>query len=353
MVSDFARQTQQAIRMLIVDGSPLFRLQFERALAADPEIMVVGTAVTAIDAFYKAERLKPDVVALDADILQNSDVGFLRDLLRKSPLSVLALSSYPDKARDMLETGVHAFMVKPLSHSTQELALFFTSVRSRIKAAHKENPRSNSRAADASASGRNAARDRFVIAIGASTGGTEAILQVVKDLPPTTPGIVIVQHMPAVFTRLYAERLDRSCHMSAKEAEDGDRLETGTILVGAGDYHLTLRRDPQGYFVRSQKGERVSGHCPSVDVLFQSCAKEAGANCIGIILTGMGADGAMGITQLHQTGAFTVGQDKDSCVVYGMPMEANKLGGISRELPLSQIGQEIQAWLTRKNTARV
>ncbi len=184
-------------------------------------------------------------------------------------------------------------------------------------------------------------RSDIVIALGASTGGTEALERVVRRFPEDTPPVVIVQHMPAGFTKLYAERLNRSCPMEVKEAEDGDRLRRGLIIIGAGDFHLRLQKDARGFFVSSKSGERVSGHCPSVDVLFNSVASAAGPNAIGAILTGMGRDGADGLLAMRQAGAFTIGQDKDSCVVYGMPMEAYKIGAVEVQAPLDKIPEII------------
>ena len=176
-----------------------------------------------------------------------------------------------------------------------------------------------------------------LIAIGASTGGTDAIIEVVQDLPADTPPVVIVQHMPVGFTKMYADRLDRICKMSAKEAEDGDRLEQGLIILGHGSEQLEVHKDSRGYYVTSRPGERVSGHCPSVDVLFRSVAKVAGKSSIGVILTGMGRDGASGLGEMKNSGAFTIGQDKESCVVYGMPCVAFEEGAVVKQAPLSEI----------------
>jgi len=343
--------TLPAIKVLVVDDSLLFRMKMESALNEDPGIRVVGTAANANEAMQKITQLRPDVLTLDVEMPQMNGIDFLKKLLPGHPLPVLVISSRPDFAFDAVEAGALDFEKKPVVNAPGDLDQFFDTIRSKIKAIYRSKVR-GARAplaphARVVASPSVFGSSRAIAAIGASTGGTEAIIQVVKDLPANTPGIVIVQHMPPGFTRMYAERLDKICNMTAKEAADGDRLETGLILLGAGEYHLTLKKDAKGYYVRSQKGEKVSGHCPSVDVLFQSCAEEAGANCVGVILTGMGADGARGITQMHDKGSYTIGQDQESCVVYGMPMEAYKRGGISRQLPLSQIGQEIYNQLSR------
>lgn len=184
-------------------------------------------------------------------------------------------------------------------------------------------------------------KSEVIIALGASTGGTEALEQVIRNFPEDTPPVVIVQHMPAGFTKLYAERLNRSCKMQVKEAEDGDRLRRGLIIIGAGDFQMRVRKDEKGWYISSQPGERVSGHCPSVDVLFNSVASNAGANAIGAILTGMGRDGADGLLRMREAGAFTIGQDKGSCVVYGMPMEAYKIGAVEVQAPLDKISEII------------
>lgn len=182
-----------------------------------------------------------------------------------------------------------------------------------------------------------------MIALGASTGGTEALIEVVKNFPKDMPPVLIVQHMPAGFTKMYAERLDKICKMDVKEAEDGDRLRQGLIILGAGEFHLRLHKDGSGYYISSKPGDRVSGHCPSVDVLFSSVAEAAGSKAIGAILTGMGRDGAEGLLKMRNAGAFTVGQDKNSCVVYGMPMEAFNIGAVEVQAPLSEIADIIMS----------
>ena len=198
-----------------------------------------------------------------------------------------------------------------------------------------------------SAASRN---DSTIIAIGASTGGTDAILEVVRNLPATTPGVVIVQHMPPVFTRMYSERLDKICHMRVKEAEDMDRVKRGLILIAPGGFQMKLSKDAQGYFVRVEEGAKVNGHCPSVEVLFNSTATVAGGFATGVILTGMGADGAKGLLNMRKAGAYTIGQDKESCVVYGMPQAAFTMGAVAKQLPLDKICGEI---ITHLNVARV
>ena len=342
------------IRVLVVDDSILFRTKLQMSLSEDPNITVVGSAVDAMDAMKRIEELNPDVVTLDVEMPKMNGIAFLKQLIPKRPTKVVVVSSLPINALDALDAGAIDFVKKP-GPSPGELRAFIEELKGKIKIAYTAKVRQVPRGRQAvpsltsrlSSSAPIHADKNTIIAIGASTGGTEAIIEVVKNLPPTTPGIVIVQHMPPKFTELYAQRLDRICKMRAKEASDMDRVITGQILVAAGEYHMTLKKDASGYYIRSLQGERVNGHCPAVDVLFDTVADVAGAHAIGVILTGMGADGARGITKMKQRGAYTIGQDKNSCVVYGMPMEAYKLGGVTKQLPLDQIGDEILYKLSR------
>lgn len=341
-------------KVLVVDDSILFRTKLRMCLSEDSGLEVVGSAMDPEDAMRKIEQLKPDVITLDVEMPKMNGIEFLHKLMPKHPIPVIVVTSLPMNALDAMEAGAVDFVNKPEAGKSGSTEEFLSTLREKVKmAAAAKVHRCTTVAAQPSLVQRLAKQiptmpDR-VIAIGASTGGTEAIIEVVKNLPETTPGIVIVQHMPANFTRLYAERLNRICKMQVKEAQDLDRVETGRIIVAAGDYHLTLRKDTRGYYIRSQKGERVSGHCPSVDVMFDSVAAVAGNKAIGVILTGMGADGAQGITRMRRMGAYTIGQDKDSCVVYGMPMEAYKKGGITKQLPLEQIADELLYQLSRPN----
>lgn len=338
------------IRLLIVDDSIFFRRALVDALSADPRIDVIGMAVDAMDAMDKIKALNPDVVTLDVEMPKLNGIDFLKKLMPIHPVPVVVVSSAPIRVLDALDAGAVDFVRKPEIKGPDGTKKFMTDLAFKIKIAstakvgklnlqHKPSPLPRIMKLD------NNAAPNTVIAIGASTGGTEAILDVVRDLPETTPGIVIVQHMPPVFTNMYAQRLNRICKMSVKEAAPGDRVERGKIIIGAGGFHLRLAKDAKGYFVKSENGPKVSGHCPSVDVLFESVAATAGANAIGIILTGMGADGANSLLKMRKAGAYTVGQDKDSCVVYGMPMVAYNIGAVQKQLPLSEIGAEIVRYL--------
>ena len=340
------------IRVLVVDDSVLFRTKMQLSLS-DSEITVVGGAANTTEAMQKILELNPDVVTLDVEMPGMNGIDFLKELLPRKSVPVVVVSSLPINALDALDAGAVDFVRKPSAGVPNAQENFLYEMREKIKIASKAKvrpfPARSARPADLFTKALEIkSRKDVVIAIGASTGGTEAIIEVVKDLPPSSPGILVVQHMPANFTRLYAQRLDKICKMEVKEAVDYDRLTPGRIIVAAGDYHMTLKKDADGYYIRSRQGEKVSGHCPSVDVLFDSTAEVAGKNVIGVLLTGMGSDGARGLLKIRRQGGYTIGQDKESCVVYGMPMEAKKLGAVIKELPVEQIASEIANYLAKK-----
>lgn len=334
------------VRVLIVDDSILFRTTLQQKLGADRSLEIVGTAIDPVDAMEKIKQLRPDVVTLDVEMPKMNGIEFLKRLMPTTPIPVVVVTSLPMNALDAMQAGAVDFVRKPTINSPNDLAAFVKDLSNKIKVASTAHVARGGirRVATPIAPPQllpKAGALNTILAIGASTGGTEAILQVVRDLPATTPGIVIVQHIPPVFSNMYAQRLNNLCKMSAKEAEDGDRVERGKIIVGAGEFQLRLCRDSKGYYVRSQKGPRVNGHCPSVDVLFESVAEVAKRNALGVILTGMGSDGARGLQQMRQAGAYTIGQDKESCVVYGMPMVAHQIGAVQKQLPLEQIAGEM------------
>ena len=338
------------VRVLVVDDSIMFRTVLSSRLSADSMLDIVGTASDADDAMKKIEELSPDVLTLDVEMPKMNGIQFLKKLMPIRPMPVVVVSSAPISALDALDAGAVDFVKKPLVNSPEELTSFIRELVVKIKIGSIAKVGQKSAAPTLTAMPKHniaftRSVDNMVIAIGASTGGTEAILEVVRDLPPTTPGIVIVQHMPAGFTKMYAERLDKHCKMQVKEAEDGDRVETGKIIIGAGEFHLRLAKDARGYYVTSKRGDKVSGHCPSVDVLFDSVAETAKNRALGVILTGMGSDGAKGMLAMRKAGAYTIGQDKDSCIVYGMPMVAFNIGGVMKQAPLTEIDNEIERHL--------
>lgn len=335
------------IKLLVVDDSILFREVLSRYIRQDSEIEVVGSAGDAYTARDMILKYEPDVMTLDIEMPRMDGVAFLKKLLPQYYIPVITVSSSLNMKQAALDAGCIAFIQKPLARTTTEMQSFAQEICRAVKDAYDEHGSPAPREPEVSHTTVITSAKRFrkadtVLALGASTGGTEALEQVIRDLPADSPATVVVQHMPAGFTKLYSERLNRNCAMQVKEAEDGDRLRRGLVIVGAGEHHLQLCRDSRGYYVSSRPGEKVSGHCPSVDVLFTSVAETAKANAIGVILTGMGRDGADGLLKMHKAGAFTIGQDKATSVVYGMPMEAYNIGAVQVQAPLYKIAGIIQ-----------
>lgn len=341
-----------SIRVLIVDDSILFRTKLQLSLSKDPNIEIVGCASDGAEALKLVDTLKPEVISVDVEMPGVNGIEFLRLLSRKKPIPAILVSSLDLTTHDARNFGAAYFIKKPQLGNPNSVSDFIDELSKKIKLSSKFKPTADSanpvkKSVANVASGPKLGGKDSLIAIGASTGGTDAIIDVVRDLPANSPPVVIVQHMPAMFTSLYADRLDKICKMSVKEAKDLDRISTGQIILAAGEYHMTLKKDANGYFIRSAKGSKVSGHCPSVDVLFDSVADTCGRNALGVILTGMGSDGACGITKMRKLGAYTIGQDKETSVVYGMPMEAFKLGGVAKQLPLNKITEGIVGYFSK------
>jgi two-component system chemotaxis response regulator CheB len=330
------------IRVLIVDDSAMFRHVLTNILNGAPDIEVIGVAVDPVDAKEKILSMKPDVITLDVEMPKMNGIEFLKKFSVTHKVAAIVITASPVEAFEAIRAGAVDYMKKP---TKGDMESFQNGLREAVRVASTARVGlgnqhvSGTAAQSVRGTVLNISQNiNKVIAIGASTGGTDAIQVVVENLPKTTPGIVIVQHMPAVFTNMYAERLNRVCQMEVREAKDGDKVRQGLILVGAGEYHLRLKNDSTGgYIVSSQRGEKVSGHCPSEDVLFDSVADAAKANAMGVILTGMGGDGAKGLLKMKNAGAFTIGQDKETCVVYGMPMVAFNMGAVVKQSPLQHI----------------
>jgi two-component system, chemotaxis family, protein-glutamate methylesterase/glutaminase len=342
---------QDKIRVLIIDDSALVRQILVRGLSMDPEIEVVGTAHDPYMARDKIVQLKPTVLTLDVEMPKMDGIHFLRRLMPQHPLPVVMVSSLTQRGGqitlDALDAGAVDFVTKPTSNMAQSLEVMIKSLREKIKIASRANvahwKKDRQTAQKATISEKRThlvgSTDK-VIAIGASTGGTEAIKAVLTEFPVTMPGVVIVQHMPSGFTKMFAERLNQLCAMEVKEAETGDRVRAGRVLIAPGGKHLKVIRSGGTYQVLCQEGEKVSGHCPSVDVMMESVAKDVGPNALGIMLTGMGSDGANGMLKMHQAGARNIAQDEASCVVFGMPKVAFERGGAKKLVPLRQIVSE-------------
>lgn len=338
------------INVLVIDDSAVTRQVLTKIISADPELQVVDTALDAFIAVRKIEKFKPDVITLDLELPRMDGLTFLRELMSKSPIPVVVISSAGErgsrKAIEALEAGAVEVISKPDVSSPEKLLAVSQSIHEAIRAAFHAEVRKRTR--DIRRSNlvvqkslvKNASTR--LIAIGASTGGTEAIKDVLSDLPSGCPGIVIVQHMPELFTKSFAERLNTLSSMNVKEAEDRDEVVDGRALIAPGNKHMTIVNRHGKYVVKLNSEDKVNRHRPSVDVLFRSVAQVAGLNAMGILLTGMGEDGAAGLLEIKRSGGHTVAQDRASSVVFGMPRRAIEIGAASEILPLSQISKYIQ-----------
>jgi two-component system chemotaxis response regulator CheB len=340
----------QKIRVLVVDDSALMRQALTVLLKRDPQIDVVGAASDPLIAQSKIEQLKPDVLTLDVEMPRMDGLTFLEKLMHSRPLPVVMVSSLTEAGCETtlraLELGAVDFIAKPKVDLRERLDELAREVSAKIRAAASARvvprPPRVGRPAPASRSATPSAMikttDRL-IAVGASTGGTEALREFLTAMPADAPGIVIVQHMPEKFTRSFAERCDDLCTIRVKEAEDGERVLVGHALIAPGNFHMALRRSGAQYSVTVHSGPPVNRHRPSVDVLFDSVAECAGRNALGVILTGMGADGARGLLGMRHAGARTIAQDESTCVVFGMPKEAIERGAAEVVLPLPRIAR--------------
>lgn len=342
-------------RVLVVDDSMLFRKLLIDRLSAYDNIEIVGYAINASDAEQKIQQLSPDVVTLDVEMPGMSGIDLLKHLLPKKPVPVILVSSLNISVFSALSAGAIDFVRKPDMSGGNSVDQFIQSLRNKIIIARRAKVKtamsmpSDNMQAGLKTNFSSSKLDKTVIAIGASTGGTEAIAGIIKTLPKDTPGVVIVQHMPEGFTNMYAKRMDSLCQMEVKEAEHGDRVQRGRIIIAAGDKHMRLVKSPSGgYVIHCDQSEKVSGHRPSVDVLFKSVAEIAGADAVGIILTGMGRDGADGLYQMKKRGAYTIGQDEESSVVYGMPMVAYNIGAVMKQASLSEIPNILKTYLNKR-----
>lgn len=345
---------QKKIKVLIIDDSLVFCRFLSTELAkADSNIEIVGYSMNPYDALTKIPTLRPDVITLDVEMPKVNGIEFLKELLPKHLLPVILVSSLNVSVFDALSGGAVDFVKKPDMSRNYTTSAFLSNLVSKISIAsnahvklpaglQSSNLRTTGGARPVASQAVGASPllqtrltapglklNNMVIAIGASTGGTEATLEVLKQLPGDIPGIVITQHMPEGFTKMYAERLNRLCKMEVREAQNGDMIKRGLALIApGGDQQMKIVRSGNAYVARLFPGDKVNGHRPSVDVLFDSVAAEVKGNAVGIILTGMGQDGAKGLLKMRHAGAYTIGQDKESCVVYGMPMVAQQIGAV-------------------------
>jgi len=335
------------IRVLIVDDSAVVRQIFLKELSSDPQIEVVGTAPDPYIARDKIVKLQPDVVTLDIEMPRMDGITFLKKLMRYYPMPVIVVSSLTRKggelALEAIESGAVEVMSKPgASYTVGEMSV---ELIDKIKAVAKVKVKKQYvTTADTYTPLEKLAMTRTtnkVVAIGASTGGTQALQRLLFALPGNAPGTIVVQHMPEHFTRAFADRLNDICAMEIKEAEDGESVIPGKALIAPGNYHMLLRRSGARYYVQVKSGPLVCRQRPSVDVLFKSVARYAGRNAVGVIMTGMGSDGAEGLREMKDNGASTIAQNEASCVVFGMPKVAIELGAVDKIVSLDKIPEQI------------
>lgn len=339
------------IKVLVVEDSMLFRELLVRKLNEDEGIEVVAAARDPFEARDMIIKHQPDVMTLDIELPRMDGIEFLRKLMPQYPLPVVMISSLSDRVFDAMNAGAVEFVAKPSSGNRKDIEEFITTeLPVKIKIASVAKLHRNAKA-EASAIQMNATPGRKcnLLAIGASTGGTEATAELLKDLHSDLPGIVIVQHMPAGFTELYANRLNDRCELEVREAKNGDVVRPGlALLAPGGEQQMQVVYRDGEYKILLRKAPKVNGHCPSVDVLFHSVAKAAGKNAMGIILTGMGGDGAKGLLAMRNAGARTIGQDESTCVVYGMPKVAYECGAVEYQEKLPNIAGRVYSIMNRR-----
>lgn len=353
----------EKIKVLIVDDSALVRQALSEILGSDPEIEIIGTAADPFIAVNKIKEQIPDVITLDIEMPRMDGLTFLKKIMSQHPLPVLVISTLTEKGAESailaLEYGAVEVIEKPKVNTKELLEKSKIELCDKVKAASLAKIRKKQTVI--SKAQQNELVPKYnadvilriptnpsiikttdiVIAVGASTGGTEALKTFLEDMPVDCPGIIIVQHMPEMFTKQFAKRLHETCKISVSEATNGDAVISGHALIAPGNKHLLLKRNGTKYHIEIKDGPLVNRHRPSVDVLFRSVARYAGKNSIGVILTGMGDDGAKGLLEMKEAGAYTIAQDEESCVVFGMPKEAIKLHAVDKILPLQQISGEI------------
>ncbi len=336
-------RSRRKIRVLVVDDSAVFREILSKGISSDPGIEVVATAKDAFDARDKIIKFIPDVMTCDVEMPKMNGIEFVRQLLPQYPLPVIMVSMVSGIVFDAISAGAVDFVAKPDMGSVNDVGSFIGELISKIKiaASAKVYLSKKNMGLRQVYREKSIGKTNKIIAIGASTGGIEAVELILRALPPNIPGIIIVQHIPPVFSRMFAERLNTSIHLNVKEAQNGDWVKRGQVLIAPGDLHTRVKKTGESYRVECFEGEKTSGHCPSVDVLFESVAKSAGKNAVGVILTGMGYDGAKGLLAMRRKGARTIGQDEKTSVVYGMPKVAFNIGAVEKQVSLDQIPQTI------------
>ena len=343
------------VRVLVVDDSAVVRQTLETELSKDPEIEIIGTAADPYIARDKIVSLKPDVVTLDIEMPRMDGLTFLRKVMHHCPIPVIIVSSLSkegsDVALEAIQSGAIDVMCKPgAAYTIGDLSI---ELRDKIKAAAKADLTKLRKVTSENVNTRASTNalvktTNKIIVVGASTGGTQAIETLLKTFPSNAPGTVIVQHMPAGFTKAFAERLNGITNVEVREACDGDSISTGKVLIAPGNMHMLVKRSGASYYVEVKNGPLVGHHRPSVDVLFKSASESVGKNAIGVILTGMGVDGAMGMQLMKKAGTINIAQDEESCIVFGMPKAAIEKDGVHHILPLKSIGPKIFSLIDEK-----
>ncbi|MGL5973037.1 MAG: CheB methylesterase domain-containing protein [Oscillospiraceae bacterium] len=322
------------IKTLIVSNSILFKKSLKQYSPINKNIEIICISYNDLYDFKKTQLINPDIIVLDINIAQVDSFNFFKNFVLKFDIPIIIISSSNANAKKFLDYGAKAFLINPIIDKCLDFSSFTNLLYDEINRVYMQSRSDKIK---------NILNPENIpiIAIGASTGGTDAILHILKDLPYNSPGIVIVQHMPEIFTSMYAERINELCEITVKEAKHLDKIKKGTALISPGNKQMYVTKVNDVLCVNISPGPKVSGHCPSVDVLFDSLAKLNCKNVMGIILTGMGSDGAKGLLKLKNKGHYTIGQDKESCIVYGMPMEAKKINAICKNVHLSNISNEI------------
>lgn len=337
------------IKVLIVDDSLMFREVLARGISSDPYIEVVAKAVDPFDARDKILEYSPDVMTCDIEMPKMNGIEFIKRLLPQYPFPVVVVSSVSMAVFEAMKAGAVDFVTKPNIQSVQDVQGFLHELIQKIKIAANAKVASMPRQSITNVVEEGTSMKGRLIAIGASTGGTEAVFSILKVLPTQMPGIVVTQHIPPVFSRMFAERLNSSTQLRVKEAQTGDYVEQGSVLIAPGGQHMRIKKLGNRYRVDCFPGEKVNGHCPSIDVLFESVAREVGKGAVGVILTGMGQDGSKGLLAMRRRGARTLGQDERSSVVYGMPKVAFEIGAVEKQVPLENMSQALISILGKKN----
>ncbi len=343
------------INVLVIEASANMRKTLSDIIESSQNLNLAGTASDAFVGRDKIVRLQPDVLLINIELPRLDGSLFIKKLMPQHPIPIVVISPTDKASKKKTIEALSAGAVASIGYSSdskeqnsvewsEKLQKMITGAATedvsrwkKIEKRQDQPPRTNNHLS------------HDIIAIGASTGGTEALIKVLKKLPNTLPGVVVVQHMPPGFTKMFAERLDQICMMDAKEAENNDQIVAGRILVAPGDFHLKVIKRGASYFVRSSKGEKVKGHRPSIDVMMRSVADSVGARSVGVILTGMGSDGAEGLLEMRKRGAVTLGQDRESSIVYGMPKVAFDLGATDKMLHIEDIGRTLVKICGRKN----